>query len=332
MVTTLIGNQGRALMESIQPIEEKDCIMGEKMIVKTRRYNPEEDYQKISEFLIQHHLPANADGNWLEPEWEYANFHPALDIDHMNRWRIWEVNNEIVAFAHYEWHLGEGFFQFHPDFGFLREEMLDYAENQLTGVSSRDGRKYLLAYVNDYDQAMLALIKKRGYQRHIDETRPLYRFEIPNPFPEIALPDGFELVSLAEECDWEKVHRVVWRGFNHPGEPPGGEDELLSRQKMFDTPKARRDLKIAVKAPNGDFVAFCGMFYEENHRFGYVEPVATDPDYRRLGLGKAAVLEGVRRCAQSGAREAFVGSDQPFYQSIGFRKVFNTEGWIKYFD
>lgn len=302
------------------------------MTIINRPYNHETDYQKVSEFLIKHYIPGNADGNWLEPEWEYANFHPALDSDHMNHWRIWEVEGEIIGFNHYEWRMGEGFFQFHPEFRHLREEMLDYAEKFLTGVSSKDGRKYLLAYVNDYDEPLLDLLTNRGYQKKPDEIRPLYRFEIPEHFPEIILPEGFHLTSLAEDCDWAKVHRVMWRGFNHPGEPPDGEEELISRQKMFDTPKARRDLKIAVKAPNGDFVAFCGMFFDDNNHFAYVEPVATDPDYRRLGLGKAAVLEGIRRCAELGAKEAFVGSDQLFYQAIGFRKVYDTECWVKYFN
>ena len=302
------------------------------MQINYRQYNPAQDYQKISEFLIKHYLPGNADGNWLEPEWEYANFHPALDSDHMQHWRIWEVDREVVAFAHYEWRMGEGFFQFHPDYHHLREEMLDYAEKFLTGVSRKDSRNFLLAYVNDNDEPMIQLIRDRGYQKDPGETRPCFRFAISDPFPEIKLPEGFQLTSLAEECDWEKVHRVMWRGFNHPGEPPAGEEELLSRQKMFDTPKARRDLKIAVKAPNGNFVAVCGMFYEDQNQFAYVEPVATDPDYRRLGLGKAAVLEGIRRCGVLGAKETFVGSDQLFYQAIGFKKGFITECWVKYFD
>ncbi len=301
-------------------------------VVTRNNTNPTKDYQKISEFLIKHYLPGNADGNWLEPTWEYAIFHPALDSDHMGQWRIWEVNTDIVAFAHYEWRLGEGFFEFAPEFRYLREEMLDYAEKHLLGFSDKEGKKFIFAYVNDYDDPLLDLLTKRGYQRKSDENRPLYRFEIPEHFPEIILPDDFRLTSLAEDCDWEKVHRVMWRGFNHPGEPPDGEGELLSRQKMFDTPKARRDLKIAVKAPNGNFVAFCGMFYDDNNQFAYVEPVATDPDYRRLGLGKAAVLEGIRRCAELGAKEAFVGSDQLFYQAIGFNKVFISECWVKYFD
>ena len=302
------------------------------MTIKNRPYHHPTDYKKVSEFLIRHYLSGNADGNWLEPEWEYANFHPALDSDNMNHWRIWEAHDELVAFAHYEWHMGEGFFQFHPNYRFLREEMLDYAETHLAGISKKDGRKYLHAYVNDYDTPLLNLAQQRGYQRMEEEKRPLYHFEIPDPFPKINLREGYQFTSLAEECDWSKVHRVMWRGFNHPGEPPAGEEELLSRQKMFDTPKARRDLKIAVKAPNGDFIAFCGMFYEENHQFAYVEPVATDPDYRRLGLGKAAVLEGIRRCGVLGAKQAFVGSDQLFYQAIGFKKGFITECWEKYFD
>jgi predicted N-acetyltransferase YhbS len=99
---------------------------------------------------------------------------------------------------------------------------------------------------------------------------------------------------------------------------------------MFDTPTARRDLKIAVAAPNGDFVAFCGMFYQPDQHFAYVEPVATDPDYRLLGLGKAAVLEGIRRCALLGAREAFVGSDQLFYLAIGFEISYHSVCWVKY--
>ena len=163
------------------------------MTIINRSYNHEMDYGKVSKFLIQNFLAGNADGNWLEPEWEYAIFHPQLDEKHMNRWRIWEVGDEIVAFAHYEWQMGEGFFDFRPVYHCLREALLDYAEMHLTGVSKKDGRKYLCAYVNDDNQPMLELVQKRGYQKDEEGTRPLYRFEIPDPFPECQLPDGFQL-------------------------------------------------------------------------------------------------------------------------------------------
>jgi predicted N-acetyltransferase YhbS len=74
------------------------------------------------------------------------------------------------------------------------------------------------------------------------------------------------------------------------------------------------------------------MWYEPVNRIAYVEPVATDPDYRRMGLGKAAVLEGIRRCGELGAGVAFVGSDQFFYTAIGFKVVYKSNCWVKQFE
>ena len=296
-----------------------------------RQYAPE-DYRRIDDFLIRHYRPDNQDGNWVEPTWEYMHGHPFLDSASLGKIGIWEEAGEIVAITHYESRLGEAFFQFHPDYRHLRQQMLAYAEENLWGRRKEDGSKYLLAFVNDQDDDFLALVKSLGYVRKPEWNRPFSKFSIPEPFPEIELPPGFRLTSLAEECDWEKVHRALWRGFNHEGEPPSGEDELESRRKMFDTPKARRDLKIAVAAPDGSFVSFCGMFYQPENRFAYVEPVATDPDYRRLGLGRAAVLEGIRRCSDLGATVAYVGSDQAFYLSFGFEVINASECWVKTFE
>ena len=297
-----------------------------------RQYEHPADYERVNAFLLAHYQPGNADGNWLQPTWEYAHFHPLMDSSSLGKIGIWEADGEIVAVTHCEWHLGEAFFEFHPHCRHLRTAMLDYAEANLTGRSRRDDRKCLAAFVNDNDTEFQCLVESRGYERYSDGRRPQYRFDIPDPFPAISLPAGFRLTSLAEECDWARVHQVLWRGFDHGDDVPMNEEEYESRRKMFDTPTARRDLKIAVAAPNGDFAAFCGMFYEPQHRYAMVEPVATDPTYRRLGLGKAAVLEGIRRCAALGATVAYVGSDQQFYRSVGFTKGYDTECWLRYFD
>lgn len=302
------------------------------MNITFRNYNHAEDYQLVDEFFIRHHQTGNLDGNWIEPAWEYMHFHPALEPSYLNRIGIWEDAGEIVAVCHYEWHLGEAFFQFHPAYRHLRKDMLDYAETNLIGISDKDGRKYLCAYVNDNDAEFISLIKERGYQHDPGGDRPMARFDIPNPFPPIVLPEGFQLKSLADDPDWAKVHRVLWRGFDHGDDVPMNEEEFDSRRKMFDTPKARRDLKIVVMTPDGNFAAFCGMFYESTGRFAYVEPVATVPEYRRMGLAKAAVLEGIRRCAELGATIAYVGNDLPVYQATGFKVIYNNQCWVRFFD
>ncbi len=294
------------------------------MTISFRHYQHPQDYQRISQFLIENYQPNNQDGNWLEPAWEYMHGHPYLQPEHLGKIGIWEVDGEIVAVSHYEWRLGEAFFQFKPGYHYLREQMLDYAEINLTAP---DG--YLHTFVNNNDLEFITLVKSRGYIHLPYEDRPLARFTIPDLFPEITLPEAFRLLSLAEEPDWAKVHKVMWRGFNHGDNPDMSFDELEMRRKMFDTVTARRDLKVVVAAPNGEFVSICGMFYQPQGRYGYVEPVATDPDYRRMGLGKAAVLEGIHRCAALGAVEAFVGSNQAFYLALGFEVQSVTQCWRK---
>jgi len=300
------------------------------MNVTFRNYVHDKDYQLISNFLVAHYQTDNKDGNWLEPAWEYMHGHPYLDASSLGRIGIWEDGGEIVAVVHYESGLGEAFFQIHPAYKHLRVEMLAYAETSLAGIDEANGRRYLNVSVNEDNTEFLSLLRERGYNRIAGGDRPMTKFDIPVLFPSISLPEGFRLTSLAEECDWAKVHRVMWRGFDHGDDVPMNEEEYESRRKMFDTPKARRDLKIAVKASNGDFVSFCGMFHEPINRFAYVEPVATIPDYRRMGLGKAAVLEGIRRCGALGAKVAYVGSDQDFYLALGFREISTSQHWVKY--
>ncbi|MDP2872078.1 MAG: GNAT family N-acetyltransferase [Bacillota bacterium] len=171
------------------------------------------------------------------------------------------------------------------------------------------------------------MAESRGFRRREDGARPMAKLEVTGPVAVPAPREGFRLKSLADDNDIRKVHRVMWRGFNHTGEPP--EEGLAWRVQMQSGPNFRKDLNIVVEAPDGNFVAYAGLWYEPSNRIAYVEPVATDPDYRRMGLGRAAVLEGVRRCAELGATVAYVGSGQPFYLAIGFRKLSRHVCWVK---
>lgn len=286
------------------------------------------DSGPISDFLFTLYQPDNRDGNWFQPIWEYAYTHPYFDEESVGRIGIWEDAGAIVGVATYESRLGEAFFQVHPDYAYLKPAMLDYAEGHLRGAAD-DGRAYLRAYVPDFDAALERTVIRRDYSADPDWDRPISQLVIPDPFPVIRLPAGFRLTSLAEENDLVKLDRVLWRGFNHPGEPPA--DGIEDRKKMQSGPHFRKDLNIAAVAPSGVFVAFSGLWFDLHNCFGYVEPVATDPDYRRMGLGAAAVLEGIRRCGELSAAVAYVGSDQPFYLAMGFSILYTLKCWIRYF-
>ena len=147
------------------------------------------------------------------------------------------------------------------------------------------------------------------------------------------LPEGFYITSMKETYDLYEYGRVLWRGFNHELKGEGAlvvtkEKEQAASEAMM-RPYVNLNLKVAVVAPDGHFVSYCGMWYEPKAGFAVIEPVATDPDYRRMGLGKAAVLEGIKRTGDLGAKVAYVGSSQQFYYSIGLRPYSSTTIWEK---
>lgn len=118
----------------------------------------------------------------------------------------------------------------------------------------------------------------------------------------------------------------MWRGFDHEGEPTQDEEDIQWRKAMLSSPHINPELIIAIVAPNGNYASHCGLWHSPGDNYAYVEPVATDPEYRKMGLGKAAVYESILRAKYLGAKEAYVVSSQQFYNNIGFKPL-TTETW-----
>jgi GNAT superfamily N-acetyltransferase len=143
------------------------------------------------------------------------------------------------------------------------------------------------------------------------------------------LPEGFSITSMSDTYDLFQYGQVLWKGFDNETNSEGAfsPDDERNGIAGFDRPNVNLDLKIAVVAPNGNFVSYCGMWHDPASQSVLVEPVATDPAYRKMGLGRAAVLEAIRRCGKLGAKRAYVGSSQQFYYRIGFRPYATSTWW-----
>jgi len=252
-------------------------------------------------------------------------YHPLLDESSLDRIGIWEDAGEIVGVVHPDLEMREIYFEIGSDYSYLKKDMLEYAQEHL--YRDVDEGRLLQVYINETDHEFEVIAEDLGFQKDENRKEDMSQLKIAHPFPRIDVPEGFVLKSLQEDNDLERQCRILHRGFDHPGEVP--EDAIEGRKKMQSAPNFRKDLTIVLEAPDGNFVSFCGMWYEPTNRFAYVEPVATDPDYRRMGLGTAAVLEGVRRCGELGATVAFVGTGKPFYKSMGFSEIYTEFLWDK---
>ena len=277
-----------------------------------------EDYYKIRAFLIELKNP-----NYLFGRWDWMITHSHLDKTGLPAIGLWEEGGDIVALATYDCGLGSSYFCIKDNYSYLKQEMLLYAKKSF----GKNGEYQAL--IRDSDTSFQEIATGLGFiatdNREHDAVYPIDLEAIT-----YTLPVGFTITSMAENYDYYKYKQVLWRGFNHElnGEGPFDptKSQLAEEEIEMHRPNVNLDIKIAVVAPNGDFVSYCGMWYEPASEYALVEPVATDPAYRKLGLGRAAVLEGIKRCGLLGAKEAFVGSSQQFYYNIGFRP-FGTSTW-----
>jgi predicted N-acetyltransferase YhbS len=292
------------------------------MQTRCRHYDHAVDYQRIGRFLVRTYRTAGGHINWLQPRWEYMHYHPLVRRVDLNSIGVWETHDRIVGVVHPEHSMGTAYFEIDPEYEALKRDMLRYAEGHLSTMDG--GVRRLDVLIGDHDDDFAGVAAEMGYTKSRD-GESMTNLAIPDPFPAVVVAAGFQLKTLAENNDLRKVDRALWRGFGHGDEPP--EDGIGDREFMQSALNFRKDLNIVVEAPDGNFVAYCGMWYEPVHAVAYVEPVATDPNHRRMGLGRAAVMEGVRRAGEAGAKVAWVGSAQPFYLSLGFRHGYSSSFW-----
>ena len=139
--------------------------------------------------------------------------------------------------------------------------------------------------------------------------------------PEITLPDGFSIRSVVGEHEAQKLADV------HNGAFGPKWDEGKYR-KVMQAPGYDAERELVVVAPDGRFAAFAIIWFDPISRSGLFEPVGCHSDFRRNGLTKALMFEGMKRMKAEGMEVAYVGCESEvackFYKAVGFETYFET--------
>ena len=293
------------------------------MSITFRNYNPKppftDDYIKIRNFLIRINSENLYTPNFLWGAWEWEVTHSGLDRNNLDKFGIWEDKDEIVAIAIYEMPLGDGLLIVDEAYRHLIPDMITYAKNSLHD----NGKLRILIDSRDCEFARVAM--QHGFR----PTQSRWNSAVLDidKLKSFSLPEGFSFVSMADGWNWQQYNRVMWRGFDHQGKVNHDDATIAERKEMLSSKMINKELVVAVVAPDGNYVSHCGMWYNPRDFYCYVEPVVTDPEYRKMGLGKAAVLEAILRCSKLGAKQALVSSSQQFYYNIGFYPIQTSTWW-----
>ena len=304
-----------------------------------RAYAGEVDLQPIADMLNDcealDKLDEGISVGELRTEFAEPGFDPARDLC------LWEdAGGQMIGFGqltiHTESEEPDGYlwFKVHPSARGedLEAQILAWGEDRIREVERERGMRIeMVASARASDHARQELLAQHGFSilryflrlaRTLDE-----------PIPEPQFPAGFTLtagehdpaawVAMYNESfiDHWRYHLWTVETYNH----------------YTDDPDHRPALNLIATAPDGTFAGFCwcGISAEENARNGrnegWIGLLGTRRGFRRIGLGRALLLAGLRCLKAAGVEHAKLGvdADSPtgatrLYESVGFSEVFRT--------
>jgi mycothiol synthase len=185
----------------------------------------------------------------------------------------------------------------------------------------------------EYIAARKALLEEHGFE----PVRYFFKMarDLKEPLPEPQLPEGFTLRHARGEEDFEPWVEMFNQSFiDHWNHHPMTVEQ---HKHWLQSPKYNPERNLIAVAPDGTFAAFCFCWIDPDdnaHRDvseGWIDILGTRRGFRKIGLGRAMLIAGMRKLKEDGVDLAVLGVDAEnptgalrLYESVGFYKV-NTE-------
>ncbi|NEQ54394.1 MAG: GNAT family N-acetyltransferase [Leptolyngbya sp. SIO3F4] len=277
---------------------------------------------------------------------DYAN--PRFDITRdLQLWR--DGNGELVAIAEF-WHspqpeqtevLGSFYFDVHPHVrgDGLEDSAMAWAEQRLR-ETGQDLSLPLVLHTGCRDK----LTEHRKLLARFGFTPERYFFQLKRSLQEeileLPVPAGWKVRTVDAKSDAEVWVEMFNQSFvDHWNHTPMTVEEFHYYSSFSDH---NPDLDLVLETPEGNLVTFCysSIDTERNERLGQKEGhvclLGTRRGYRRQGLARALLTEGLKLLKTMGMETATIGVDGQnpsgavaLYKSVGFTEDFRSTVYRK---
>lgn len=286
--------------------------------ITTRQYKILSDHMDIYRFMLEIY-----EWDWRNgvpaPFLEYALSSDWMDKSYSYKNRIWFDDEKIVGFVFYENPVTDIYFSLRPGYEELAYDMTAYADQYMPNFN---GKRQFVIF--EGQTAIVKAAQKLGYKKAGEAVDMQYDFAEPL---EYELPAGFRFVPQNEQ-NIEKIAECCWRGFDHEAEEGAWNGDAKNSYQLCQAPHATTEYDVAIETETGEYVCFAGMWWTPENHLAYLEPLCTVPEYRNLGLAKAALSELYRRMKPLGATH-MTGGGNLFYEKIGYRLKVKWTFWKK---
>lgn len=309
------------------------------MTIKCRRYQGEEDYFKLREFL-QESISVSGPKSYFN----FNDLEFGIDIkedksflqsitEELGNSFFWFEDDKLIGGI---WAFNEIQLFVNPKDMHLFNEMFKIAEKTVNEFI-KEGKEDI--GINDFsecswrpfdgDTNLESVLIENGYYK-TDEYWVLRYFNYSEPVEEPKLPEGYYIKMLSEILDISEVIKIysqcLGMDFN---------EYTLRNTSKFDT--YRNELDIIVMGPEHTPVALCSGRYDKKNRMASFEAVACFKEHRKKGISKAMMLHALKAARDLGAAVSTVLTLTPdqfpapnrLYEAAGFKLVGNRYTWKK---
>lgn len=305
--------------------------------IHSRPYGGSEDLTRMIAFvqMAAGHRDNERSINYLHCGDLTWRMYRALDFKPHQHIHLWEsAEGELIGFAwFYENHNGVDL-QVHPDWRGrgIGLRMIRWAEQvaRRQRLSTVGGGLRLNCF--DHDLIRQASLMQAGYRpdsfHYVHFGRSLDDLFSPSATLRDERYDRFLLRSV-------EPNDVVERARLHDAAFFATEVTSDSYRNVMRSAGYRPELDVVAVDSDGSFAAFALCWADPATKVGLFEPVGTHPTYRRLGLARAVIIEGLKRLKAAGMESVWVYTESPnlpaqrLYASLDFKITAKQFDYIK---
>lgn len=234
---------------------------------------------------------------------------------------IWEMDDKPVAWGWVKLP-GSLMFQVDPNFTELSKDIIDWFDKMTKTNEQR-------VTVLEAESHLISALEDSLFTPLEETPEVLSKISLDScPFP-INLPDEFKARHL--KGDGDLTNRV---GVQRAAFSSSSRVTEKSYRNIMNTYPYDSSLDWVIESPNGEFAAFCLIWFDEMNKVGLLEPVGTDPIFWRMGLGSSVCKLALNALRDKGANTAVVVCTTPkthqFYRSIGFVPFAQTKTFHRF--
>jgi mycothiol synthase len=301
---------------------------GGKSMNKPRHYQDGHDLLAMRNLLITGRKANNGTYYIHTGDLSWWLYYPPLEGDFWDHIYLWEdpaQPSQLLGWALIspDWVGFDVYVQPELRGSLQANEMYLWAEEKAIQIAHARGKTtiYGLWILHD-DEVLDNLFRQRGHRLargYVHLTRNL---------DEMIRPVQISGDFLVRECRGEPEVFARAKAQHAAFNSTAPFERYLERFRNFmRSPVYDQRLDIVAVTPDRQIGSFCIVWMDAVNQVGLFEPVGTQPDLQRKGMGRAVMLDGLRRLQAGGMRQAIVSTFEDnrvaikFYQSVGFQIV-----------